>query len=264
MNPITTTLSTQAPKTGMKSLLTAAALISAIIIGGCAGSDNNNASAASSPPSRPMPTNVIRTELNGDRIQYTVSGIVNTTALSGTASTTVTLGASPLDPYGNKQTLETTTISATANGTPVTSTTNTYTSQDATGTTFEHGDSTSGWITIPTTGLITSIISPVVSPYTWVRTATFQNGDTSTETISIGGPVAVTTPLGTFDSYSYTIDFILNTTSGNKTTGSEVSYLVPDIGLVKSHVTLTTTAANGTVSTTQMNLSLSATNIVYP
>ncbi|MDX8413971.1 MAG: hypothetical protein R8J85_07775 [Mariprofundales bacterium] len=240
-------------------------LAASVSLSGCGSSGGGNAPAAVAPVARSMPTNIIRTSLNGDHLQYSLSGIVNTTSLSGTATSTITLNASPLDPNGKKQTLETTTINATlANGTPVTSTTNSYTSQDATGTIFEHGDSTSGWVTIPNSGMITSMVSPIVSPYTWVRTATFQNGDTTTATISVGGPVAVTTPLGTFDSYSYTMDVILNASSGSKTTGSEVAYVVPDIGLVKSNVTLTITAANGTVSTSQMNLSLSATNIAYP
>ena len=233
---------------------------------GCAGSSGGGGSTTTPAPiARSMPTNVIRTMLNGDNIQYAVTGNVNGTALTGTATSTVTPNSSPVDPNGNKQTVGTTTINATlSTGATVTSTTNSYISQDASGTIFTHGDSASGWITNPATGFITSMISPVVSPYSWVQTFTYQNGDTTTETISVGGPVAVTTGVGTFDSYTYTIDATTILGAGGKRVSSQISYVVPDIGTVKMVITLTQTAANGSVTTSKFNLSMSATNIAYP
>ncbi len=212
-----------------------------------------------------MPTNVIRTVLNGDRIQYTVTGSVNGTVLSGTASSTITINGSPADPNGNKQTLGTSTINATlSTGAVITSTSNAYLSQDATGTLFKHGDSVSGWITTPTKGFVTAMPSPVISPYSWVNTFTNQNGDSTTETISIGGPVVVTTGAGTFDCYTFTTDSTQTLAAGGKNVASQVSYIVPDIGTVKTALTLTKTAASGAVTSSQFTLNMSGTNIAYP
>jgi len=150
-----------------------------------------------------------------------------------------------------------------SNGAPLTSTVNGYFSQDASGTMNSHGDSLAGWITAPAVGFVATVVSPIVSPSSWVDTYTQQNGDVTTDTVTVIGRATIATGMGSFETYEYRTASTTVLAAGGADVSTQTTYVVPTIGPLKFVINTTSTDAFGAVTTSQFTLTASTTNIAF-
>jgi hypothetical protein len=149
------------------------------------------------------------------------------------------------------------------NGAPFSSNATAYVSQDATGTFFLYGKSAGGWITIPVSGFITSLSSPIIAPASRTNNYTLQNGDTTSDTITVIGRATVSTGLGSFETFQIQTTGTTTFAAGGSYQYTSTSYIVPGIGTVKLTISGTITNSLGAVSTQTLTLSATTTNIAY-
>jgi len=251
----------------MSKLIVAGMILGVSLLGGCGGGGDGVAVVAP-PTARPIVSNTLRTFLSGDTIQYNVTGTVTAmgvvSAFTGTGSYSTAIAVSPLDPAGVKRSQSTFSLSgALTNGAPFTATSDSYFSQTASGTMNIYGDSASGWITVPVTGFVPSLVSPIIAPASWVNNYTQQNGDITAETITVVGKTTVTTGLGVFEAYQYISASTVTLVAGGTDVVTETSYVVPSIGPVKIVLDTASTDAAGAVMTTHFVLEASTTNIAF-
>jgi len=252
----------------MKTAIFLGLMVNILLLTGCAGNSGGGASTPATPTVRPIITNTLRTFVNGDNIQYSMTGTVFTggvnLTLTGTASYAITTNASPLDPTNTVRSVATLAMNGTySNGTPFSSNGLTYFSQDAYGSINKYGDSMSLWITSPASGFITSFKSPFNSPYSWINTYTQQNGDKSSDSKLIVGKATATTGMGTFEVYQVQTDSTTTLAAGGSDISTETDYFVPSIGMVKIVLNATSTDAFGIVTTSKFTLVASTTNIAF-
>jgi len=250
----------------MKKLTIAGIMFGISLLAGCGGGGGGG--TVVTPTTRAIITNTLRTFLSGDRIQYSVTGTIAAagvvSAFTGTGSYSTAINASPLDPTGVNRSQSTFSLSGTlTNGATFTSTSNGYFSQTASGTMNSYGDSISGWITAPVAGFVPDVISPIVSPASWVNNYTQQNGDVTAETVTVAGKATVTTGMGVFETYQYTLASTATLAAGGTDVVTQTSYVVPSIGPVKFVINITSTDAFGAVTTSQFTLIASTTNIAF-
>ena len=250
----------------MKKITIAQIIFGISLLGGCGGGGGGTTAVA--PTARPIVTSTLRTFANGDNIQYTMTGSVTTGgvnfALTGSATFSISTNSSPLDPTGTARSVNTTALTGTfSNGTPFASNELTYYSQDATGNFNTYGDSTPGWITIPATGFVTDIKSPIVAPNSWINSYTQQNGDVTSDTITVIGKATVATGMGTFETFKYQVDSTVTLAAGGSDVATTIEYIVPSIGPVKETINLQSTDAFGAVTTSQFTLVANTTNIAF-
>ncbi len=138
-----------------------------------------------------------------------------------------------------------------------------YYSQDAKGNYNIYGDSISLWITSPISGFVTELKSPIVSPNSWINSYTQQNGDITTETITVIGKATVETGMGAFETYKIRTDSTVTSATGETDVSTEVDYVVPSIGPIKTTISDQFTDATGAVTTSQFTLVASTTNIAF-
>ncbi len=256
-----------------KKALLSGIIFSLAALTGCGGGSSSSATTATAPTTRLMVTNNLRTYVTGDNIQYSLTGSVTkagvTTTLTGTAVDAFTIGNSPIDPKGVKRSLDKITIIATfSNGSPFAVTVNTYFSQDVLGNYNLYGDNSganaaSNWITTPASGFVTQMKSPISFPSTWNNSYTLQNGDKITENTTVLGKATITIGLGSFETYKVQFDTSTAFALGGTNISKETDYIVPSIGLIQSSGTTTSTDAVGVVTTSNMNLVVSTTNIAF-
>lgn len=242
--------------------------MAAALLFGLASCGGGGTPAAVSPSTRPILTSTLRTVNNGDFIQYSISGTVSsggvTSSLTGTASSVFSSNASPLDPSGMQQSTSTVSMTGTlTNGAPFSSNSTAYVSQDAIGTLYVHGKSAGGWITMPASGFITSLSSPIIAPASWTNNYTLQNGDTTSDTITVIGRSTVSTGLGSFETFQVQTTGTTTIAAGGSYQYTQNAYIVPGIGTVKMAIAQTVTDNLGVVSTLSINLNASTTNIAY-
>jgi len=241
-----------------------AGIFSVLLLSGCGGGSGG----VVAPTTRAIVTNNLRIFVSGDNIQYSMTGSVTTgavnTPLTGTATYSITTNSSPLDPTGIARSVNTIALTGTfSNGTPFASNGMTYYGQDATGNYNVYGDSTSLWITSPISGFVTGIKSPIASPSSWINSYTQQNGDVTTDTITVIGKSTVTTGMGTFETYKIQTDSTITLAAGGTDVSTEIDYVVPSIGPIKITINLQSTDALGVVTTSQFALVASTTNIAF-
>ncbi len=240
-------------------------ILGILLLNGCAG---DGSSGVVNPTTRAIATNHLRFFTNGDNIQYSMTGSVTTSgatlSLTGTATFSITTNASPLDPTGVTRSVNTIAMTGTfSNGTNFSSNGSTYYSQNAVGNYVVYGDSTSLWITSPSSGFVTSLRSPIVSPDSWINSYVQQNGDATTETITVIGKVVVATGMGRFETYKVQRDATVQLAAGGTDVSTEIDYIVPSIGPVKITINSQSTDAFGAVSTSQLTLVANTTNIAF-
>jgi len=249
----------------MKPSAWISAMITLGLLAGCGGSSG---SIASSPSVRLIASNTLRTFMSGNRIQYSLSGSISsggmTAPIAGTASYAITTNASPVDPAGVTRSIAVLAIAGTLpNGAAVTSSGSEYFSQTGSGTKNTYGTSTAGWITAPASGFVPTIISPIITPNSWINTFTQQNGDVTTSQISAIGKTNVTTGMGVFETFKYQANSTTTLAAGGTRVSTTVTYVVPAIGPIKMTINQTATDAFGAVSTSQFTLTASTTNIPF-
>jgi len=193
----------------MKNMKILGMIFGILLLTGCGGGSGGSGVVA--PTTRAIVTNNLRVFANGDNIQYSMTGSVTTggvnSPLTGTATFSITTNSSPLDPTGTTRSVNTVAMTGTfSNGTPFSSNGLTYYSQDAIGNYSVYGDSTSLWITSPVSGFVTVVKSPITSPDSWINSYTQQNGDLTTDTITVIGKATVATGMGTFETYKIQTD----------------------------------------------------------
>ena len=255
----------QAKEHPMKTAAWIGAISLFALLAGCGG---GGGSAATPPSARPIASNTLRTFVSGDRIQYSLAGSISaggvTAHITGTASYTITTNASPVDPTGATRSVAVLAIAGTLpNGASVTSNGSEYFSQTATGTKNTYGNSAAGWIATPTSGFVPTLVSPIITPNSWVITYTQQNGDTTTDQISAIGKTTITTGMGAFETFKYQSNSTTTLAAGGTRISTTVTYVVPAIGPVKMTINQTSTDAAGTVTTSQLTLTASTTNIPF-
>ena len=239
-----------------------------IILGLLAGCGGSGGGVAASPSVRLIVSNTLRTFISGDRIQYSLSGSISsggvTAAISGTTSYAITTNASPVDPTGATRSVAVLAIAGTLpNGATVTSNVSEYFSQSSTGTKNTYGASAAGWITVPASGFVPTLISPITTPNSWINTYTQQNGDITSDQISVVGKVNVTTAMGVFEAFKYQSNSTVTLAAGGTRVSTTVTYVVPAIGPIKTTINETSTDAFGAVTTSQFTLTASTTNIPF-
>jgi len=235
-----------------------------LLLAGCGGSGGITVP----PTARTIVTNTLRTFTNGDSIQYSLAGSVNaggvTASVIGTASYTITLNSSPPDPTGTVRSVAVLAITGVLpNGTPVTSNGSEYFRQSPTGTKNTYGNSVSGWITVPASGFVPTIISPIVAPASWLNTFTQQNGDVTSSRISVIGKANIATGMGVFETYQYQSISTMTLAAGGTRASTTTSYVVPAIGPLKMTINITATSAAGAITTSQFTLTAITTNIPF-
>jgi len=250
----------------MKKVNIVGIIFSVLLLTGCGGGSGGSGVVA--PTTRAIVTNNLRVFTNGDNIQYSMTGSVTTGGvnfpLTGTATYSITTNSSPLDPTGIARSVNTIAMTGTfSDGTPFSSNSSTYYSQDATGNYNIYGDSTSLWVTSPVSGFVTGLRSPIVSPDSWINSYTQQNGDVTSDTITVIGKATVTTGLGTFETFKIQTDSTVTLAAGGTDVFTEVDYVVPSIGPIKLTISGQSTDAFGAVSTSQFTLIASTTNIAF-
>jgi len=250
----------------MSKLAMAGIITGILLLGGCGGSSSGT--VVTPPTVRPIATNTLRTFASGDSIQYSLAGNVSaggvTASVTGTASYTITLNASPADPTGTVRSVAVLALAGRLpNGTPVTSNGSEYFSQTISGTKNTYGNSTSGWITVPASGFVPTLISPIIAPASWVNTYTQQNGDMTSSQISLIGKTNVTTGMGVFETYKYQVSSTVTLAAGGTRTSTTTTYVVPAIGPIKTVINITSTNAAGVITTSRFTLTASTTNIPF-
>jgi len=249
----------------MRRLEIAGMITGVLLLAGCGGGSGGS---AATPSVRPIATNTLRTFISGDRIQYSLAGNISSggvsAPISGTASYAITTNASPVDPTGVTRSIAVLAIAGTLpNGATVTSNGSEYFSQTGSGAKNTYGNSAAGWITLPASGFVPTIISPIITPNSWAITFTQQNGDTTTSQISAIGKVNVTTGMGVFETFKYQTNSTTTLAAGGSRVSTTTTYVVPAIGPVKMTINQTATDALGAVSTSQFTLTASTTNIPF-
>jgi len=149
------------------------------------------------------------------------------------------------------------------NGAPFSSNSAAYVSQGATGTLFLHGNSAGGWVTAPASGFVTSLTSPVIAPASWTNSYTLQNGDITSDTITVIGRATVSTGLGSFETFQIQTTGTTTLAAGGSYQYTTTSYIVPGIGTLKIAIAQTVTDSLGAITTLSLTLSASTTNIAY-
>jgi len=148
-------------------------------------------------------------------------------------------------------------------GAPFSSNATAYVSQDASGTLFMHGTSAGGWITTPASGFITSLSSPIIAPASWTNNHTLQNGDTTSDRVTVIGRATVSTGLGSFETFQIQTTGTTTLAAGGSYQYTSTSYIVPGIGTLKLVIAQTVTDSLGAITTLSLTLSASTTNIAY-
>jgi len=236
------------------------------LLAGCGGSSGGG--SAVSPSVRPIASNTLRTFVSGDRIQYSLTGSISsggvTAPITGTASYAITTNASPIDPTGATRSVAILVIAGVlSNGATVTSSGSEYFSQAAGGSKNTYGTSAAGWITTPVSGFVPSLISPIITPNSWINTYTQQNGDVTSNQISAIGKVNVATGMGVFEAFKYQSNSTVTLAAGGTRVSTTVTYVVPAIGPIKTVINQTATDVVGTVTGSQFTLTASTTNIPF-
>ncbi len=249
----------------MSTLVVAGIIAGILLLGGCGDSSGG---VVVPPAVRPITTNTLRTFMNGDAIQYSVTGSVSSggvaSTFSGSGTYSIALNASPPDPTGTVRSIVGVSLNATfANAAPFNAVSSNYFQQTSTGSLKGYGGVEAGWITSPTSGFVVNMASPVVSPSSWINTFTQQNGDITTIQGTVISRVTVATGLGSFEAFQVQQNGTITRAVGGGVQSSQTDYIVPGIGPVKRVSNATVTDVAGAVSTVQITMSMATTNIGF-
>jgi hypothetical protein len=233
--------------------------------GGGSGGDEGSSSSIVTP----LKTSTIRTFVPGDSWSYTGSGTItqggSTVSITGSGSDQI-LSSSKVDPVTAVNCLdEYLTLTLTGPGGTVTTRTDTFFTQDGTGSVFVYGTNVGSgdiWIT-STPYYYLSSLSPMAVGQSYGGSVTFTDGSTLTVSDIVTGTENVSTGIGTFETYKINQSATYNFTNGDRTVENNTIWYVPGLGMVQLQANTSYHSGGLLQLTLSFTATLTSTNVSY-
>ena len=152
----------------------------------------------------------MRQDIPGDQWEFTMTGTVSdgvdTVAITGTATQTVTANT-VTTPQGATARIYVLSMTLSAEGQTMILVESAYGTQDPDGTLWQHGGEDEGgvyWVTTPAAGCYKAVASPMSQGVSWGGHVVQSNGEVFDENYIVTGTDTVTVPAGAFETYTIT------------------------------------------------------------